>query len=461
MAEETKALLVNEHQTVHRAASTSWPTSASLIVANMLGAGVLGLPNAVKGMGITTSIILMVIVTTMSIYGGLLLGWVRDTRPIRTYADLASHCGARISAAAGVRWRQFVVVVAYSYIIGACTIYLTTVKISYMEIFQKCDTSNTTIAAVCDQPACSSMGVTSLSSTAWLCISVLSVFPLIHFRSLSDAGFVSYVGVLTIAIVNVIIVVRCVISDVKHDQPPERPYDRSFRDVINGLTSLAFAYGGHVLMPDIQSEMKDPMQFPKAVWFSQFFLFLNYALVGYLGYLTFGGSVTAPITMNLPHDGLGVFTNVCLLLHVMVAYCINSTVLTRAICDSVWPGLLGTGPRARRVALRWGMVSTSILLVCGLVALLVPFFSDLMNVWSSVGIFTLSFAVPSALYLMANHLGPKKREEEIGRTELSSFAVSVNVIIIIIAVAGAGLGIWAAIADIADKWSQCDFSLKF
>ncbi len=186
----------------------------------------------------------------------------------------------------------------------------------------------------------------------------------------------------------------------------------------------------------------------------------------YLGYFTFGGSVTAPITMNLPHDGLGVFTNVCLLLHVMVAYCINSTVLTRAICDSIWPGLLGTGnvgtgQRQRRVALRWGAVSASILLVCGLVALLVPFFSDLMNVWSSVGIFTLSFAVPSSLYLMANYLGPKKRHEELGRTELSTFAVSVNGVIIVIAVAGAGLGIWAAVADIADKWSQCDFSLKF
>ncbi len=66
MADETVPLLVNgQPPTVHRTAATSWPTSASLIVANMLGAGVLGLPNAVKGMGLTASIVLMVVVTTM------------------------------------------------------------------------------------------------------------------------------------------------------------------------------------------------------------------------------------------------------------------------------------------------------------------------------------------------------------------------------------------------------------
>jgi hypothetical protein len=44
---------------------TSWISSASIIVANMLGAGVLGLPYATKGMGMTVAAILMFIVTSM------------------------------------------------------------------------------------------------------------------------------------------------------------------------------------------------------------------------------------------------------------------------------------------------------------------------------------------------------------------------------------------------------------
>lgn len=48
------------------------------------------------------------------------------------------------------------------------------------------------------------------------------------------------------------------------------------------MTSLAFAFGGHVLMPDIQSEMAHPREFTKAVMLSQLFLVANYALVGFV-----------------------------------------------------------------------------------------------------------------------------------------------------------------------------------
>lgn len=41
--------LIGDKLHVH---TTSWIASSSIIVANMLGAGVLGLPNAIKGMGI-------------------------------------------------------------------------------------------------------------------------------------------------------------------------------------------------------------------------------------------------------------------------------------------------------------------------------------------------------------------------------------------------------------------------
>jgi proton-coupled amino acid transporter len=123
----------------------------------------------------------------------------------------------------------------------------------------------------------------------------------------------------------------------------------------------------------------------------------------------------------------------------------QSTVITRAICDYLYPGMLTTNARRYRPALKWGIVSTSILAACGVIALLIPFFSDLMNIWSSVGIFTLSFAVPSGLYMMAN------------RGELSRLAVFVNTAIIVLALVGGGLGVWAAIADILNKWAHSCF----
>ena len=134
----------------------------------------------------------------------------------------------------------------------------------------------------------------------------------------------------------------------------------------------------------------------------------------FLGYYAYGNAVKAPITLNLPEDGLSIFTNVLrvlacgciimtvacvrvqvlLFIHVMVAYLINSTVLSTAICRFIWPGLL-EGTTDQRVAMRWGSVASGLMVTCFLIAILVPFFSDLMNIYSSVGIFTLSFAIPS------------------------------------------------------------------
>jgi hypothetical protein len=60
---------------------TSWVTTASLIVANMLGAGVLGLPAAVAGLGWGPAAGLMVVITIMSIIGGLNIGEFKPVLP--------------------------------------------------------------------------------------------------------------------------------------------------------------------------------------------------------------------------------------------------------------------------------------------------------------------------------------------------------------------------------------------
>ena len=56
---------------------------------------------------------------------------------------------------------------------------------------------------------------------------------------------------------------------------------KSLEDFVNGMTQMTFAYGGHVLMVDIQGVMKKPSDWPKSIYVSQTFMFVNYAIVGY------------------------------------------------------------------------------------------------------------------------------------------------------------------------------------
>ncbi|EDQ89622.1 uncharacterized protein MONBRDRAFT_25158 [Monosiga brevicollis MX1] len=426
----------------------SWVASSSIIVAQMLGAGVLGLPYAASQMGWIGAIIILCVITAFSIYGGLLLGKLRGKNlDIVSYAQLAEYVSDY--AGHGKLWRTFVSAIGNTYVLGSCTIYLTTCKLSLEQIFQKCPDAASTVSAACSDTGCYSHGIADLSNTTWLIIAALILYPLVHIRTLSEAGIVSYVGCGTIAFVNAVIVVHSLTTvSAKHHHAAETDlYPASLKDFVNGLTALTFAYGGHVLMIDIQAVMKQPADWPKALYSSQLFMFANYCIIGFLGYAVYGRDVKAPITLSLPDNGLRLATNVCLFIHVAMAYCINSCVLVTNLVEIIWPGTLTAAKATKRqVILRWGFVGTLTLGFAIAISLVVPFFSDLMNVYSSLGIFSLSFAVPVIFYILIE-------------PSLRGFNKIINYGLVLIAIVGCVMGMWAAIEDIADKWKTCHYSI--
>eukprot|EP00730_Choanoeca_flexa_P017978 TRINITY_DN8717_c0_g1_i1.p1 TRINITY_DN8717_c0_g1~~TRINITY_DN8717_c0_g1_i1.p1 ORF type:complete len:470 (+),score=101.85 TRINITY_DN8717_c0_g1_i1:126-1535(+) len=422
----------------------TWLSSSSIIVAQMLGAGVLGLPGATKQMGWLGAVAVLVLITMFSIYGGLLLGWLRNgDKKIATYGQLADTVAAK--AGHGTAWKWFVTVIGNIYILGSCTIYLVTCKLSLMQLFQKPPANGDAASADCTNTGSTKHGIADLSSTAWLLIAAAILYPLIHIRSLSEAGIVSYIGVATIAVVNVVIIAHA-LQSVSHETAPTDVLPSTFLNFVNGLTSLTFAYGGHVLMVDIQSVMAKPQDWPKAVWSSQLFMFANYAIVGFLGYAVYGTGVKAPITLNLPDNTLRLVTNGCLFIHVAVAYCINSTVLVTGIVEAIWPFALSSASNKEK-ALKWGLAASGVLGCAVGIGLVVPFFSDLMNVYSSIGIFSLSFAVPVLLWMLVQ------------RNTMSPASRMLHAVLVTLAVTGCGLGVWGAVKDIMNKWSECHYHL--
>jgi proton-coupled amino acid transporter len=251
--------------------------SSSLIVANMLGAGVLGLPHAVSLMGVPGAVIVLIIITAASVYGGLLLGVLYGNDPAtRDYGTMAER--AFTDRRTGMYWRRFCTIVGYVYILGSCTIYLTTMKISIMQVLQKCTVD--TLPSGCSMVGCTEHGHVDLHPTFWLLIAAAILYPFIHIRTMADISYVSYVGTATIAVVNVIVLVKCITAASHHSSTRTYSTETNVKDFVNGLTQLTFAYGGHVLMIDMLSSMKTPSQWPLSVYSSQFFMLVNYAAVG-------------------------------------------------------------------------------------------------------------------------------------------------------------------------------------
>eukprot|EP00055_Hartaetosiga_balthica_P007129 m.24101 g.24101 ORF g.24101 m.24101 type:complete len:505 (-) comp5617_c0_seq1:1048-2562(-) len=502
MGDETQALIKHDKNTISDGphghhGTNSWFQSGTIVIANMLGAGVLGLPYACRRLGWISSVVVLTLITLFSIYGALLLGWLRgNDNSIVTYGQLADKV-ARSCGMTHNFWRHFVQIIGTIYVIGALTIYLTTCRLAMMQIFQKCPSAPSNPS--CGQDSCTKHDVVDWSSNVWLVLAAALLFPVIQIRSLSETGIVSYIGVGTIAIVNLVVLGHLIWDSSKHStSSTTKLFPDSLQDFVNGMTQLSFAYGGHVIMVDIQSAMKKPTDWNKAVYFSQTFMFANYAIIGFLGYSAYGSSTSTVVTAELADNWLRICVNICLFLHVAMAYCINSTVVTTFFVNLFFPKLLQSDMELKRlqmklktieqnginttsdytsvpescnsselngdvqeqlctlkekskgVAWKWMIVTTGVMGISFLIGSIIPFFGDLMNVYSSLGIFSLSFFIPVLFWMMVKPLTNISSKKDLWK-------YAINGVLVALALCGCVLGIWAAIKDIIHNWKVCDY----
>lgn len=112
--------------------SASWVLTAAVVVANMVGAGALALPFVFQSMGPAAAACMLTLFASISTYSGLLLGRLRgDNSAIQSYADLALFATAqRFGVTAAKRVRRAVQVVFIAFLMGLCTIFLITMKVS-------------------------------------------------------------------------------------------------------------------------------------------------------------------------------------------------------------------------------------------------------------------------------------------------------------------------------------------
>eukprot|EP00043_Microstomoeca_roanoka_P017129 m.177610 g.177610 ORF g.177610 m.177610 type:complete len:514 (+) comp16575_c0_seq2:64-1605(+) len=459
---------LDEEDELVKPKESSWPATSATIVANMIGVGILGLPAAFAQMGWAVSAGVLIVMALISTYSSLILAWLRGSvTEITTYPGLAAFVTKAGGRNNSLFYKHLSQILLYTFLQGVCTLYLITMKLSLESIFQQCADADantnvnttTTIAPTttagsitsssCERTSCASTGLLDLPDTLWLLIAAGFVFPFVHFRRLAHATWLSVVGVLTITAVNVIIILRCIqrLLDGDHSFHTIHTHHRTFRDLINGIATVVFSYGGHGVLLDIFSEMKEPAKFPRAVYSSQTFMFLNYAIVGFLGFGAFGYDVSSPITLSLPNGWLHVATNACLLIHVAAAYCINSTVFVKNLFKMLWPELYRSPYFPREKAVRWGFLATLVLLVAFTIAVVIPYFRDIMNLVSAVSVFSLSIWLPALLFVQAR------------KAEMSTALLFFNVVVVLAGIGGVILAFWAAFDDVVDQVRDCSLGV--
>ena len=390
---------------------TGWFQTCLITLTSLLGIGVLGLPYvfAKLGWGVATAVLGLCAVGC--VYSGLLINrlYLKVGSP-RVYADLGF-------AAYGECGRWAVTIIGYTYIAGTIISLHLTAAISLQQVLKGIGVH------VLDTEHALPLGTAPCELVCSAIVGAIMIC-IMQQRALEEMAWTAIVGVISIGIPLLIVVWRLLEEPYNGSTVGNgtAAFDRKIvvvnHDIheIEGVCAamnVIFAYAGQVIFVELMHEMKDPEDFPKAVWSSTGTMISVYLLISFVGYFCVGSTVESPITSSLPNDhGQNatylVIVNCSLFIHVIMGYAINANVMNTALLARFAPSAYGSNTADAKF--KWFLTTLGTLCVSMVVSNAVPFLSDMMGfVGASCGVATTYiFPCLFALKLLDDSSGAEK-----------------------------------------------------
>ncbi|CAK0779930.1 hypothetical protein CVIRNUC_004892 [Coccomyxa viridis] len=362
--------------------TATWRSSAFHNVTAMVGAGVLGLPSAMSYLGWPGGIIVLVLSWVISLYTLWQLCVLHeiDGKRFNRYHELAQHAFGRTLGNWILLPPQLIVLV------GLGITYTVTGGQSLHAAWQ----------LLCQEP-CRPFGL-----SAWIVVFsgvqlILSQCP--NFNALTMVSLAAAVMSITYSTI-------AFGASVAHGQVPDVQYNldgytlpNGLFGVWNALGTVAFAYGGHNVVLEIQATLPSPPStkrpMMKGVLVAYSVVAWCYSTVSIAGYWAFGNSVKGNILLSIGTPvGLIAAADLFVVIHVLGSY----QVYTMPVFDMiehqmVRHGIRNDGPI--RVAYRCAYVVLIAFVACS-----IPFFGDLMGFVGALGTGPTTFWIPSLIYLV-------------------------------------------------------------
>lgn len=403
--------------------------TAGIVVADVVGSGILSMATAVRMLGWLAGLVAMLLFFGMNAHVFIMLWRVHALHPhARTIAELTASVlaelpsGQRDLAVAAVGTAQsiflFLVLGLYSLSIGESL-----GKLLYD--FWLCLPQWTLIGSCLLLPIlASATSLGAYKSLVWVnCATILGTIflPFAHV-ALSDAG----VGT----------------QHVVHAVQPDLQISHVFR----ALCIFAFAFCGQFILVEIMTEMRDHREFPKAyLWYSAPFQLAAFLLTGVGGYCLVGDSAHGIIVDTIGFGPAFRLAGACLLAHMMVTYLIKGFVFCKGLTRSLEGAESEQPDREWR---RWVAVVCVTVASTWFMAQLVPFFNDLVDLLGASLTPFACWMVPIGVYVYSMQ-HTKAQGAGIGPLEWAVIAVELAVSAALM-VAGTGI----TVSHILQQWHR-------
>lgn len=223
--------------------------------------------------------------------------------------------------------------------------------------------------------------------------------------------------------------------------------------VFQGLSIFTFAFTSQFMLVEIIDEMEDPAEMPKAyVQLSAPFQGTAFVFAGLVAYCYVGDKVEGMISDELPFGLAFRICAFCLVIHMAISYVIKNVVLCREVHRSIDPDHVDD--TSWRSCVVWCAVTLSVAALAYLLANVVPFFEDAVDLLGASVTPAACFLVPIAAFLRSFVDGGKD-DWTIGTLEAAIIALEV-----LLAVAIMFYGTFDAVRTILDKWDAYGYPFE-
>ncbi|KAH7651576.1 Amino acid transporters domain-containing protein [Dioscorea alata] len=372
---------------------TWWHAGCHLTTA-IVGPTILTLPYALRGLGWGLGLVLLSVMAAVTFYAYLLMSRVlehceREGRRHIRFRELAADV-------LGSGWMLYFVVCIQGAIntgIGIGTILL---------------------AADCLQimySAASPNGPLKLYHFIIIVTVVLIIFS--QLPSFHSLRYINLASLLMIIGYSVVVVAGCLNAGSSKNAPPRKysldssKSNRSF-NAFTSISILASIFGNGIL-PEIQATVAPPVagKMLKALLLCYSVIFVTFYPVAISGYWVFGNEVNSNVLQSLMPDS-GPSLAPTLLLGLAVIFILLQLVAIGLVYSQVAYEIMeknsadvNQGTFSKRNLIPRIILRTLYMIFCGFVAVMLPFFGDVIAVVGAIGFIPLDFILPMLLYNMA------------------------------------------------------------
>ncbi|KAH7138207.1 transmembrane amino acid transporter protein-domain-containing protein [Dendryphion nanum] len=403
----------------------TWWQAALIMIAETISLGILSLPSTLNAIGIVPGMILIVGLGIIATYTGYVLSQFKLAYPhVHNLADAGEILAGPIGREFG----------------GAIqTIFLIFVMGSHILTF--------TIAmnAITGHAACTIVWGVVGFIVLWLftlprTLKKMSYLSIASFISICGAVLITMIGVGVNPLPNILL---------------NPTVNTSLAPAFLSVANIVFAYAGHIAFFTFISELRDPKEFPKALYLLQITDISMYIIVAVVIYRFTGGSVTSPALGSASNTVMRIAYGIALPT-ILLAGVIYGHVASKYVYVRLFRGTEHMSKRTWLSIGSWALITFVFWLLAWIIAQSIPNFNSLLALISSLFASWFTYGMSGILWLFLNWNNYGKNWKKICLTVL-------NLFIIVIGAAVCGIGLYASGKAIrgqasGSSWSCADNS---